>query len=123
MTISEQAMKAATEAYMATESIVLDDAIEAALTAAEPYLRALPSKTGGPAFPRPQSETSMGGNYEQDGMSLRDWYAGQAIIGLIQGYAIAYGSPTNAMDEMAREAFSLADIMLLARDGGLHADA
>lgn len=32
-------------------------------------------KTGGPAFPRPMAETSLGGNYEQDGMDLRDYFA------------------------------------------------
>ncbi len=32
-------------------------------------------KTGGPAFPRPAGETSLGGNFEQDGMTLRDWFA------------------------------------------------
>jgi len=49
------------------------------------------------------------------GMSLRDWFAGQALAGLIQGYAIAYGSPTNAPDEVVREAFNYADAMLAAR--------
>ena len=34
--------------------------------------------TGGPAFPRPMAETSLGGNFEQDGMSLRDYFASLA---------------------------------------------
>lgn len=46
--------------------------------------------------------------------SLRDRFAGHALAGLIQGYAIAYGSPTNAPDEVVREAFSYADAMLAA---------
>ena len=31
------------------------------------------SKDGGPAFPL----------YEEDGMSLRDWFAGQALAGIL----------------------------------------
>jgi len=34
---------------------------------------------GGPAFPR----TDGVGAYEQDGMSLRDYFAGQALAGLM----------------------------------------
>ena len=41
---------------------------------------------GGPAFPRPQAETSQGGNFEQDGMSLREWFAGQALVGLLSNF-------------------------------------
>lgn len=73
---------------------------------------------GGPAFARAGAETSIGGNYEQDGMSLRQWYAGQALPGLIQGYAITYGSPTNALAEICKEAVNFADEMILALKAG-----
>ena len=33
----------------------------------------------GPAFARPDGET----NYAQDGMTLRQWYAGQALAGVL----------------------------------------
>ena len=37
---------------------------------------------GGPAFPRPSNEITEGCS----GMSLRDWFAGQAIIGIVTHY-------------------------------------
>ena len=36
-------------------------------------------RDGGPAFPIPESDHSQG----QTGMTLRQWYAGQALPGLI----------------------------------------
>ena len=71
---------------------------------------------GGPAFPN-VPDGAGGKFYDWDrGMTLRDWFAGQALIGLIQGYATAYGSPTSAPDEVVNEAFSYADAMIAARD-------
>jgi hypothetical protein len=55
--------------------------------------------TGGPAFP-------IGSNA---GMSLRDWFAGQAMQGLC-----ANGN-TNAID-IARAAYIIADAMLSQRE-------
>ena len=74
---------------------------------------------GGPAFPRPHSET---GNYAhtspqaaQGGMTLRDYFAGQALAGML-----ADGVPTTGTAEAqlfwARHAYSLADAMLEARE-------
>jgi len=71
-------------------------------------------KDGGPAFPR----TVQGWNGHldaMDGMTLRDWFAGQALPGLIQGYATAYGSPTSALQQMVDEAFLMADYMIETR--------
>lgn len=71
---------------------------------------------GGPAFPHCFEDISGHPSWRQSqGMSRRDWFAGQALAGLIQGYAVAYGSPTNAVDEVVREAFGYADAMLAAR--------
>ena len=69
---------------------------------------------GGPAFPRPLSKLSpeeVSG--EQDGMSLRDWFAGQALAGI----AHLYDSPTAPTrdDAAAESAYMLADAMLRAR--------
>lgn len=59
------------------------------------------------AFPR---EYTSGGN---DGMSLRDWFAGQAAGGLC---AHPHGPPS--WDNIARDAYTVADAMLAARDAG-----
>lgn len=60
---------------------------------------------GGPAFPPfhdPQSHAS--------GMTLRDWFAGQALVGLL-----AHPSDENPAD-MPYAAYKLADAMLKARE-------
>ena len=65
---------------------------------------------GGPAFPR----TVQHNNWQlegKDGMSLRDWFAGQALAGIT-----ANQSYTERADNfMARWAYGLADAMLLER--------
>ena len=76
-----------------------------------------------PAFPRPASKpteclwcNSCGREVEasaQSGMSLRDYFAGQALVGLCAEYGLSDLSE-NA-DKAAREAFALADAMLCAR--------
>lgn len=67
-------------------------------------------KDGGPAFPHPSS-TAFG-----PGMSLRDWFAGQAIAGLC-------ADPSNHKlfadkDEAAVSAYAIADVMLAERAKG-----
>ncbi len=66
-------------------------------------------KTGGQAFPRagkydPDYGASEGGI---DGMTLRDWFAGQALSGLVQNL----GS-----EQASRMAYGYADTMLRARE-------
>lgn len=66
-------------------------------------------KDGGPAFARAASEV----NIEQSGMSLRDWFAGQAMQGLC-----ADPSSHELFDshkEAAETAYQIADAMLEAR--------
>jgi hypothetical protein len=67
---------------------------------------------GGPAFPMPASEHSQGGHFEQEGMSLRDWFAGQALIGLMEYATIE--QPGNAA-ALAKFAYDHADAMLAVR--------
>ena len=65
--------------------------------------------TGGPAFPAPYD--GHGGGPE--GMSLRDWFAGQALAGILANPNISnanYGVDADA-------AFTAADAMLDARSG------
>lgn len=60
---------------------------------------------GGPAFPVPYSTT-------QDGMSLRDWLAGQALQGILaSGYAKVAGLP---MFALAQDAVAAADATMQA---------
>ena len=59
---------------------------------------------GGAAFPILRSD--------QAGMSLRDWFAGQALAGLI--FHNDYGQRSD--DDIANGAYSYADAMLAARN-------
>lgn len=66
------------------------------------------SKTndGGYAFPVPGTER----NYPEFGMSLRDWFAGQALAGLC-----ANPNNHNIQEVCARIAYAQADAMLAER--------
>lgn len=74
---------------------------------------------GGPAFPMPASEHSQGGHFEQLGMSLRDWFAGQAIPAVIRQCAsdLSWNNPDKLTPAQyfARTAYEVADAMLAAR--------
>jgi hypothetical protein len=60
---------------------------------------------GGPAFP-----AKAANGYGPDGMSLRDWFAGQAVAALIARHRadVAWG-------DIAPTAYATADAMLKAR--------
>lgn len=78
-------------------------------------------ETGGPAFPCEQHET-LDGSWNQTfdpGMTLRDWFAGQAlhaIIGLAASpdFQSKSGSPMTELD-FAESSYHFADAMLTAR--------
>jgi hypothetical protein len=59
---------------------------------------------GGPAFPRH-------GYNSNDGMTLRDWFAGQALAGLA-----SYVTKGATFDDIAKDAYAIADAMLRARE-------
>jgi hypothetical protein len=58
-------------------------------------------KTGGPAFPTPAH------NLQNDGMTLRDYFAAKAMQGLMDA--------AMPMPEIADAAYAMADAMLKAR--------
>lgn len=62
-----------------------------------------PKDTGGPAFPF--SELN-GGDYS--GMTLRDWFAGQALAGVLDR--------VSDPDEVSARCYRIADAMLAARN-------
>ena len=69
---------------------------------------------GGPAFPNEGNDHyGAGATHSHDGMSLRDWYRGMALIGLL---ANRDSARMNA-DEIALETQIQADAMLVAREG------
>jgi len=71
--------------------------------------------TSGPAFPVPEQNRLSDGTYCNEGMTLRDYFAGQAVAGILAGY---WGNP--AMGGLtqrciANESYAVADAMLEAR--------
>lgn len=74
---------------------------------------------GGPAFPVPDSHpgaVQVGTN----GMSLRDWFAGQALAGMLSAFAkgSSDGGPARFHEANCTTAYDIADAMLRAREGG-----
>lgn len=81
---------------------------------------------GGPAFP--SAWTQLGDDMARipgEGMSLRDWFAGQAINGICAGLCAdsSNGYAANAFSrvgvtEAAKDSYLIADAMLAARKSG-----
>ena len=71
------------------------------------------AKDGGPAFPF-QANDRSNLDMQTNGMSLRDWFAGQALAGLLAGSPDADCGPMG----YASDAYSMADAMLIARATG-----
>ena len=79
-----------------------------------------PINDGGPAFPAPMFTRQADGQpmcpqeFGLGGMSLRDWLAGQALVGMLQNYTtqkFGVGEET-----CARGAYEFADAMIAARE-------
>lgn len=74
------------------------------------------TKDGGPAFPEhvaiSPSGDIFGSHYYSSGMSLRDYFAGQALAGIL-------ADPSNGghIKMNAGDAYAYADAMLSAREG------
>jgi hypothetical protein len=68
---------------------------------------------GGPAFPNPEMSVSHFGHAEgYTGMSLRDYFAGQALVGLLAGHYSDFPR------EAPIKAYQIADAMLARRAEG-----
>lgn len=67
---------------------------------------------GGPAFPNEGGEAS--GLYSHPGMTLRDWFAGNAMQGILSAENKPY-SPNERRD-IAGLSYRIADAMLKARE-------
>ena len=69
---------------------------------------------GGPAFPRPVSERWEEEEWQadaaQDGMTLWDFYAGQALVGMV-----AHNSNPPSVNLVAMDCADFADAMLAVR--------
>lgn len=73
--------------------------------------------TGGFAFPVSRPENDVEGPWTEFGMSLRQWYAGQALPGLVVAGEMAAQEDddarfTNRPEDLAKRAFRLADAMI-----------
>jgi hypothetical protein len=64
---------------------------------------------GGPAFPISRENES----WHSPGMSLRDWFAGQALAGILSGLPVGKEVPD---PWLARECYRAADAMLAFRN-------
>jgi len=53
---------------------------------------------------------------EYQGMDLRDYFAGQALVGLIARMACEYGNMNKPNSENAKDAYELADAMMKQRE-------
>lgn len=69
-----------------------------------------------PAFPRPGFEQPAG---MQDGMDLRDWFAGQALAGMDNSQMARSGSVLTMASAVS--AYAYADAMLATRKEDSHA--
>jgi hypothetical protein len=69
---------------------------------------------GGAAFPRTGGESGREWVCPQDGMSLRDWFAGQACHALTFGQTFEHAEL--APERFAKLAYRIADAMLEARE-------
>jgi hypothetical protein len=78
-----------------------------------------PIDDGGPAFPiQPFTQPNGEFDWGRDGMSLRDWFAGMALQGLLAANPQSSLLTAENVDRvMAEEAYKSADAMLAARKG------
>lgn len=75
------------------------------------------------AFPRPgyfNPDGPMGSDCDAyEGMTLRDWFAGQALIGIYANSILSSGIAKDAHDEKESPISAIADMAYLAADAML----
>lgn len=69
-------------------------------------------KDGGPAFPR-TGEGFGNPRYDAQGMTLRDWFAGQALAGMLADPEV--GNADSDDSQLAKIAYAYATAMLAER--------
>ena len=68
---------------------------------------------GGPAFPHPAlANEAFQPSYDMGGMTLRDWFAGQALSSIYMRF-VPDAEPE--ADDVATQAYIIADAMIEAR--------
>ena len=68
---------------------------------------------GGPAFPNDAAALRK----EQEGMSLRDYFASRAMQAWLSGHVAHYGHENFwALDAIAQSSYEMADAMIAARE-------
>ena len=67
---------------------------------------------GGPAFP--QNDASVNRINNHDGMSLRDWFAGNVAQGIVAGFVSRSKGEISEL-AVALDAYAIADAMLAER--------
>ena len=75
---------------------------------------------GGPAFPVVRMPLDPDNMLNRPGMSLRDWFAGQALAGMAASPYWCENVQANRKDytdSLAEAAYAMADSMLKAREG------
>lgn len=78
-------------------------------------------KTGGAAFPVPgftegTPEAPVTTQYPETGMTLRDYFAAQALVGILAFPGAVNGNRDKAKGQVVSAAYSYADAMLAERD-------
>ena len=72
------------------------------------------SPDGGPAFPRAGLKLAGGVDPSTNGMTLRDWFAGQAMTGVLA----LQDADERSYENLAMHCYAFADAMLAAREKG-----
>jgi hypothetical protein len=70
------------------------------------------NKTGGPAFPQSDRVVAALSIFDSQGMTLRDYFAAAFVA---SGHVFTALSPGNTPEQVASQAYALADAMLKAR--------